>query len=278
MTGSYGLIVPLMLVCVSAYVLGRRWGMSQEQLPTPSESPAHGSDAIIRLLQAQRVANIMDCNWAMTAAPESTVREMIARIRPGTRPVFAITRDSRLLGLVSVADIQPILDDPLMADSVIAADIMTERLETIAPQEDLYEALSRFARSAHDVLPVIAHTRDRRWLGMITREGVFEFVRTEIEKMQRLVMREHAGLAAFGQEARLQQLVLGVAPLAKDRIQRLIVPLQAVGKSIRQADFRREFGATIIAVELSDGSIQSPPDIDKPLTTAMRLLAIVGPK
>ena len=51
MTGSYGLIVPLMLVCITSYVIGRRFGMNHEQVRTAAESPAHASDAIIHILE-----------------------------------------------------------------------------------------------------------------------------------------------------------------------------------------------------------------------------------
>ena len=98
--------------------------------------------------------------------------------------------------------------------------------------------------------------------------------RRHTDETQRLVLREHAGLSAFEQEAQLQQLVMGVAPLRTDMIQRLIVPLQAVGQSLRQADFRRRFGAQVIAIEQSDGSYECPPDPDRPLTTKERLLAV----
>ena len=41
MTESYGLIVPLMLVCAIAYVVGNRWGLNQEQLPSEPIAGAH---------------------------------------------------------------------------------------------------------------------------------------------------------------------------------------------------------------------------------------------
>lgn len=52
--------------------------------------------------------------------------------------------------------------------------------------------------------------------------------------------------------------------------------LQAVGKSLRKADFRRQFGAQVIGIEQPDGSIQCPPDPNAPLRTSQRLVAIVG--
>ncbi|MCH7527080.1 MAG: hypothetical protein IID39_06565 [Planctomycetes bacterium] len=82
-------------------------------------------------------------------------------------------------------------------------------------------------------------------------------------------------MAAIVKEGQFQQLVMGIYPTKIDMIQRLLVPLQVVGKPRREADFRRQFGAQVIAIEESDGSIQCPPDPDTPLQTSRCLVAIV---
>jgi len=69
---------------------------------------------------------------------------------------------------------------------------------------------------------------------------------------------------------------MGVAPTKTDLVQRLLVPLQAVGKSLREADFRRNFQAQVIAIEEPDGTLVCPPPLDEPLRTDQRLLAIVS--
>lgn len=275
MTGSYGLIVPLMLVCGSAYVVGRRWGLNHEQVRNQAESPAHAGDVIVHLLESCRVDQLMERDWPMQASPNATLGELVTCIQPGTRPVFAVIDREHIVGVISVPDIHRTLEEPGMAEMVIASDIMTARLATLRPGDDLYTALNEFTRGNHDVLPVVSANRKRRWLGMLARERVFDMVRKQIEDTQTLVFREHTPLAAIKREGQLQQLVMGVSPMRKDLIQRLLVPLQAIGKSLREADFRRQFGAQVIAVERPDGRIECPPNLDTPLQTDQRLLAIV---
>jgi len=53
------------------------------------------------------------------------------------------------------------------------------------------------------------------------------------------------------------------------------VPIQAIGKSLRECDFRRKYNAQVIAIEHPDGSIECPPDLDRALSTKERLLAVV---
>jgi len=275
MTGGYGLVVPLMLVCVTAYVLGRRFGLNHEQVRTATESPAHAGDMIVHLLESARVRDVMHADWPLVAKPESTLTELITGATPGTRPVFAVVKAGRIVGIISVPDILRITNMPGLADMVIAEDMMTTRINAVSPDDDLYTALNVFRREDHDVLPVVSPSRRRRWLGMLTRENIFETVRARIEETQRLIMREHDGLAVFERQGRLQQLMMGVAPMRTDLIQRLIVPLQAIGKSLRESNFRRTFGAQVVAIEQPDGTLQCPPDLDARLHTDQRLIAIV---
>jgi K+/H+ antiporter YhaU regulatory subunit KhtT len=76
------------------------------------------------------------------------------------------------------------------------------------------------------------------------------------------------------QEARLDNLLAAVSPQGDAPIQRLLVPLDALGKSIRQCGFRSRFGVQIVAVELADGTVQMPPDLDRPLRETDRLLTL----
>jgi len=200
---------------------------------------------------------------------------MVKRIIPGTRPVFAVARDGCLLGIVSVSDIRRIMEQPELADAVIAMDMMTERLATVSPDLDVYLAMAEFKRDNHLVLPVISRGKERRWLGMLSRERVFQAIRDNLAETQEQMFREHAGLAAIDQEGQLQQLVMGVSPMGRDMIQRLLVPMDVVGRSLREADFRRHYGAQVIAIEQPDGRIECPPNLDRPLETHQRLLAVV---
>ena len=279
MTGSYGLIVPLMLVCVSAYVVGRRWGLNHEQVRSAAESPAHAGDAVVHMLESWRVEQLVDTDWPATVTPETTLPELVTRVRFGTQPVFAVAREGELLGLISTEDIHRITDEPSLAEVVIAADMMTEDIASAFPDESVYQALNQLRRSGQAVLPVVSREHPHRWLGMLTRERVFKSIRRQVRESQRSLMHEHGGLEVIEREGQLQELVSGLAPARGHEIQRLLVPLQAVGKSLREADFRKNFGTQIIAIEQPDGSLQCPPDINAPLRTDQRLVALMfGPE
>ncbi|MFG0329975.1 MAG: chloride channel protein [Phycisphaerales bacterium] len=275
MTHAYGLIAPLMLVCISSYVVGRRFGLNSQQVRTAADSPAHAADPIIHLLEGWRVEALMEKEWPLRVTPEVGLDELARQIEPGTAPVFAVTRNGDLVGLISATDISRLREDEALGYGLIAEDIMNERFATVHPEDDAYYALDVCQRTAQDVVPVLSHDHHRRWIGMFSREHVAERLREHFEETQATIVREHAGLEAIEHDLQAHQLLMSVAPRDTSRVQKLFVPMQAVGQSLREADFRRRFNAQIVAIELADGTFQCPPDPDTPLRTDMRLLAIV---
>ncbi len=272
MTGSYGLIVPLMLVCIIAYVVGRRWGLNTMQVRSASESPVHVGDALVRLLQTVRVQDVMTHRWPHVITPYTTLGEMIASVSSGSRPIFVVLEDGKLAGVVSVSDISRAISEPGISELVIAADIMTSQVKTARPYQPLYEVLALFRSGGHNALPVV--DGERRFLGMLPRQNIHQAVRSRSDQMREYLHREHAGIAAIEQDEQLYQLAVCAQTPNPDTIQRIPVPPEAVGKSIRETDFRRRFGAQIISIQNPDGTMQCPPDVNTPLRPEQTLLVI----
>jgi len=276
MTGSYGLIVPSMLVCVTSYVVGRRWGLNDEQVPTSAESPAHAGDLIVHMLEVRTVGAHARQDWPDVVSPSTTLTEMAKFLKPGVQPAIAVVQGNRLMGLVSNREISQALDSELAGNLIIAEDVMNAQVPLLRSDDSLYMAVSEMARSGLHTLPVIDVEHDGRFLGMISRTRVHGMVRSQLDEMSKHLFQEHSGLAAIGHEDDVYQLAAGVTGGSVGRVQRLLVPIQAVGQSLRDADFRRNFGVHVIAIEQADGSIQCPPDVDAPLATNQRLLAVAS--
>jgi CIC family chloride channel protein len=276
MTGGYGLIVPLMVVCVTSYLVGRRWGLNDEQVRSSPESPAHAGDVVVHILEIDRVKDVMQREWPETVRPDTTLGELVRRSRPGTRPAFAVVEGGRIKGMISVPEITHIMNEPGISEVVIAADIMTPEPKTLNPDDDLYAALAIMARGNDVALPVVANEGGDRFLGMLTRHDVYRAVKVKLDELRKHLVLEHEALAAMEQEETLHQLVMGIPADKTTNVQRLIVPLQAIGRSLRETDFRRQFGVQVIAIEQPDGSIQCPPDVEAPLRTNQRLIGIIS--
>jgi len=276
MTGSYGLIVPLMVVCTSSYLVGRRWGLNDEQVRSSPESPAHAGDLMVHMLEVGRVKEVMHSDWPGLVRPDTTLGELVERSAPGTRPAFAVVENGRLQGMISLAEITQIMNEPGVSDMIIAADMMTAKPVTLDPDDDLYTGLAAMARHNSVALPVVAQEDANRLVGVLTRTDVYENIRAKLADMLSSLASEHEAVASLEHEETLYQLVTGVPASPAARIQRLLVPVQAVGQSLRDAGFRQRFGVQVIAVEQADGSIQCPPDVDTPLRTDQRLIGFIA--
>lgn len=276
MTGSYGLIAPLMIVCVISYLVGRGWGLNHEQLRSGADSPAHAADPVIHLLESTRVNQVMSRNWPMTITPDLSLDQIIARVQPGTRPIFAVSKEGNLKGIISASDLGHVVgaDDFLMASVIVAADLMTENVAFLSPEDDLFSSLAVFAREDHEVLPVLERGDRSRWVGMLERKAIVEHLHERLAQTHTQAFSEHEGLGALEADLQVDQLILGVSNTHAN-VQKLFVPLTAVGKSLKQCDFRKQFNAQVIAIEQPDGTIQTPPDLDAPLRTDQRLLTVV---
>ena len=276
MTGSYGLIVPLMLVCVTAYVTGRRWGLNESQVARASESPAHAGDLLVNSLESVAVDQVMDHHWPYVVEPAATLGEIVARAGSDSRPTFAVVNGQQLLGIISLSDISRAVSEPGIAELVIASDIMTEQVTTAQPHQSLYDIMDVFRGTRYEVLPVIADGSEGRWLGMLRRQAIHEGLRARVSELRRHLHREHAGFAGIEQDEQLFELVLGVNPVRPGTIRRIPVPAQVIGQTIRGAAFSTTFGAQVIGVQDQDGTMHCPPQLDAPLRSDQLLIVIAA--
>ncbi|MHC4768982.1 MAG: CBS domain-containing protein, partial [Planctomycetota bacterium] len=237
----------------------------------------HAADPIVHLLESWRVGQLMQTQWPMTVAPGASLEEIIAKVEPGTRPLVAVAENEDLKGVISGTDLGVVMSTGEAARLLIASDIMTTKLITLDKQADVYTALTTFTRVEHEVLPVMSHGRGGQWVGMLARRRVVDRLHEELEHSHAAAFEEHLSLRAIKEDMKLDQLVMRV-PGEHSDIQRLFVPIDAIGKSLRECDFRRKYNIQVIAIEESDGTYECPPDPDRPLTTKERLLVVVWTK
>jgi predicted transcriptional regulator len=195
-----------------------------------------------------------------------TVGDLLARLQPGETPLFMVMRDSEVMGVISAHELSGMAQTPELNDVVIAADVMSPRPPAVYGDDNLYELLNIMHQMNIDVLPVVSHKEEGRYIGFIHQERVTEALNKYLENTQQALIHEHAGLGAIRRDQQVQQLLGTMAPTQQQLVQRLLVPMQAIGLSLRQADLRKQ----------PDGSVQCPPDIDAPLSTKQRLVAIVS--
>jgi len=261
MTGSYGLIVPLMLVSMVSYLLSRRWGVYSEQVGSPHDSPAHAGESMISLLEAMRVKDLMDEIWPYVIGPDKTLPEIVSLMTRGARPTFAVVDGRRLLGTIPASKIADVTDAGGSSRLLTAKNLLAPDFKVVYLEDDLYSTLDLFRRTALDVLPV-ADERSGDYAGMLSREAIMRAFRKRLADQRFHLLREHSGLTALAHESLIENLLSEISSHTKGRVQRMNVPAEIAGQSLKESGFRARYDSHVIAIQRPTGELITAPDPD----------------
>jgi chloride channel protein, CIC family len=266
MTGSFGLIVPLMVATMTAYLVGgRHGGLMDAQLMSSADSPAHAGDLLVGLLERVRVGEVMQGVWPAVAERRTPLARVLASLAPGEPPTAVVLDRGRPVGVISFAELRHLLEDEeALAPVAIAADVMTTRFEVLDPEDTLYDALAVFEGARLDAVPVVDGASGA-FRGVLTRGAVHAVVVDRLTRVREDLLHEHAGLAAIEEQAQLVHLLSGLPSPEAGRMLRIGVEPELVGRSLREVDFRRTRGAVVLGIQTGDHRFICPPDPARPL-------------
>ena len=170
LTLNYQILMPVMIASVVAYYVCR----SLNARPLYSEAlDRKGAAAVAQHLSSLTVGDLMAPDPA-TLDPNSTFGEVARAFLQSRHPFLHLVDQGRLIGVVSLHDIKPYLDQPDLESLLIARDVMREEFPCLHPGQTLNEALGQFGGAEAERLPV---TDDRgTLLGAITRADVLLFL------------------------------------------------------------------------------------------------------
>lgn len=173
LTGSYEVILPIMVAVATATFVARRlnrFGLYHQRLQELG-GPAfemHGGEA----LEHVPVREVMrgECDLLPEDLPFET---MLRRLSVSTQAVFPVVRaDGTLRGVVRLADLRPHLLDADRTLPLVAADLTLEEVPLITPATPLARVAALLSAHAWEELPVVHSAADRRVCGMVDRHDV----------------------------------------------------------------------------------------------------------
>lgn len=180
LTGGYELLLPTMWVSTLCFTLSGRFGLYPSQVPTRVESPAHRGDFIVDVLEGLSVGKVYDAQATIVKVNESMSLEQIVKLLAQTRQhYFPVVNDSgKLIGIFTDDDVREYLYDPTLWQLANARDVMSNRMVTVTPDDDLNTAIQAFTVSAIDELPVVSADDRGELLGTIRqKDAVAEYNR-----------------------------------------------------------------------------------------------------
>jgi CIC family chloride channel protein len=186
MTGSYSLLVPLMLACGLNMALSRRWTIYEEQVASPIDSPAHQGDFVVDVLERIQVGDVAFRTEGIEPIPAAMpFRELIHRVARSSETLFPVVDDQgRLTGIFTLRDLRLALVGSEWGPLVLADDLATRPVLSVTPEDTLHTALRRMTELNIDELPVVQPHDSTRLVGILSRRQLGSAYTSMIESLR----------------------------------------------------------------------------------------------
>ncbi len=193
MTGSYELLVPTMLAQVVTYALTQRVQIYAQQVPTRRDSPAHGGEYVLDVLQDLHVKDVFVESDVTVVERSLPLAQLLRQASECSQFVFPVAGDDgKVQGLVTLDTIKAYLYDEDLGMLAIAADCESP-LVSVTRDDSLALALERMAVSHYQQLPVIDPEHEHV-LGFISYDDLLQAYSSELST------RRGVGLDGQGEE------------------------------------------------------------------------------
>jgi CIC family chloride channel protein len=186
MTGSYSLLVPLMLACGLNMAISRRWTIYEEQVPTPIDSPAHQGDFVVDVLEQLSVEDVGIRSEGVITIPASMpFRELVHLVAQSTETLFPVI-DARgaLTGIFTLHDLRLALVGCEWGPLVLADDLAYRPVLSVRPEDNLHTALRRMTELNIDEIPVVDPNDATHLLGLLSRRNLTLAYSSLIDKLR----------------------------------------------------------------------------------------------
>jgi chloride channel protein, CIC family len=178
MTGSYGVILPLLAACVVSTTLSR--ALAPESIYTaPLKRRGVELPRITRPAWMQRtgVRSLVRAD-APKVTPSTRLEDVVALMAtmPEGDDLFVIGDQGELLGVISLETLREVLADLPDLGLVVAADVM-ERAGAVSVDASLWEATRRALAAESTRLPVVSPREGNRFVGTLAIPDVLAAAR-----------------------------------------------------------------------------------------------------
>lgn len=182
MTGGYGLVVPLMLVCVLALLFSRGFSIYRNQVRDKFHSPAHLGDFTVDVLAELRVGQAFQATRLQCVHPADTISELRRLVATSDDPIFPVLDDEgTLVGVVPVPKLRPLLFSDALQPLLLVEDIASPP-SSVTPSDTLQDALSELHQTGASAIVVVDGERGNQVLGVLEQGNLLEAYHTELAR------------------------------------------------------------------------------------------------
>ncbi len=169
LTLDYTLAPLLMVNCVIAYYCS---SIFEKQFIYGESLERKGAAFFNRQLAEARIVDLIRRD-PLTLPRNATFAEIEKTFLENRyQHIYIVGKEMEFLGAVSLHDIKEFLDQPELANMVIAADIMKENFPRISPLQPMGDALEKFSEVDSERLPVVENLNSQRLIGSISKTDI----------------------------------------------------------------------------------------------------------
>jgi CIC family chloride channel protein len=173
MSGTYSIILPLMLTCITATVMNatiQRGSIYTIKLLKRGIDIESGRGR--HLLQHILVKEVMTQD-VVTIPQTMPLSRIIWTFKTENAPYLHVVDDKgKLTGIISFRDIRAVLNEQELMELVIAYDLATRDLVVVTADDTLHEAQERINRSGVSQLPVVSTSEKNLLVGTLTESAI----------------------------------------------------------------------------------------------------------
>jgi CIC family chloride channel protein len=188
MSGSYGLLVPMMLVSSVAYLLTRGVSIYEKQVPGRVDSPAHVGEFQIDVLERLTVRDVMDPDQKVVSVhPGASFESVLSLLAEADQYAFPVVDENGMVeGMFSINDVRRVMATPEVWPLLVASDLgVTARgMAYLEPDDDLHTAVQRFTAFKREILPVVDGQPPAPVIGLLRHHEVMEAYDREIHRLR----------------------------------------------------------------------------------------------
>ena len=192
MSGSYGLLVPMMLVSSVAYLLTRGVSIYEAQVPGRVDSPAHIGEFQIDVLERLTVRQVMEPDQNVVSVhPGASFDAVLEIVGDADQEAFPVVDEHGIVeGMFSINDVRRVMATPEVWPLLVASDlgVTAHGMAYLEPDDDLHTALQRFTAFKREILPVVDGQPPAPVIGVLRHHQVMEAYDSEINRLR----EEHA--------------------------------------------------------------------------------------
>jgi CIC family chloride channel protein len=186
MTKDYRIMLALMVACVFSTLVARRFlkpSIYTMKLVRRGIRLSGGRD--VTLLQDIKVRDVMLREFK-TIPMHTSLHDLLHHLEESTETTLpVITPDGRLYGMISFQDLRTILTKHEIDSLVIASDVATREIVSVTEDDNLNQALEKFAMRDLDLLPVVDRDDQSRLRGVLHKSYLLSYYNKRL--MERMV-------------------------------------------------------------------------------------------